>query len=642
MFLKATLEGLFAALDRVHSKHNLVVIDKTLAPLINQLTPVSTLKSKGNIDRLVWLQQDLATDTSIENATAIIVIIADSSDITPIIPLAKYRLHIVVANMLLSTLAMINDAMNGRLNDVLSLTPLAPMYSCLAKCKVYPWKVYPIATTGTTTEDLVTVLEGSFDDYVHNPLRQLNQLSQAVVDVSFPPDAAIPRYKFRNRFAKGTHAEALVKLIDEVSMPAELARRLQPTEQEFYHNHQHADTDLVVIDRSVDWTPVWLDQVTYEGLIDEVFGVKYNQVQNEPYAVPDDVGSVSFSEDKLFDALALYNFLMVGPTLNKMARDVQAQQQEMRVDSHDISQMKRVVLLLGLLLQQQHLIKRHTTLAELILLHMDTEFLRFETELFDGEYADHINQLHQLLWQQVLWDRAVAAVVLILLVNDGIRPRDWEWFRTEFIDNYGTDHFLVLELVVSHGLVAIKEDNDFLTTFTRGKDVKPAELVVAPLARVGITGAELLAVSNYKLVDKFWNLHPNDVDDNEEVGGAMAADSIGTDYPLPGFALPGNTVPVALRLVESLYNRSFLTYKPVPNTKKRPNWHQLGVNQFWKGPVVDDGSDGETTTTVVVMVGGITYGELATFKWLEQRLHRKFVVIAPEVINRRRAMGGFS
>lgn len=633
MFLKATLAGLFAALDRIHSKHNLVVIDKTLAPLINQLTPVSTLKTRGHIDRLVWLQNDLANDPVVESATAIIVIIADSTDITPIIPLARHRLHIIVANMLLSTLESINGAISGRLTDVLTL-PQSQVYSCLAKCKVYPWKVFPIGS-----EDLVTVVDGSFDDYVHNPLRQLSQLALAVVDVCFPPDAAIPRFKFRNRFAKGTHAEALVKLIDDVTLPAALSLRLLATEQEFYHQHQHADADLVVIDRSVDWSPAWMDQVTYEGLIDDVFGLGYNQVLNKPYAVPDDLGAVSFNDDKLFDALAPYNFLKVGPTLNKMAREVQAQQQEMRVDSHDISQMKRVVLLLGLLLQQQHLIKRHTALAELILRHMDTEFLRFETELFDGEYADHIAQLHQLMWQQLLWDRAVAAVVLVLMVNDGIRPKDWEWFRVEFVDNYGTDYYMVLELVMDHGLVVMKEENDFLTTFTRGKDAKPVELVVAPLPLVGITGAESVAVSNYRLVDKFWNLHPSEADDDE--AGSGADDGVGHDYPLPGFALPGNTVPVAVRLVEALYHRSFLTYKPVPNTKQRPNWHQLGLNQFWRGPVIDEGKEGTTTTTVVVMVGGVTYGELATFKWLEHRLRRRIVVVAPAVINRQRVVAGF-
>lgn len=82
------------------------------------------------------------------------------------------------------------------------------------------------------------------------------------------------------------------------------------------------------------------------------------------------------------------------------------------------------------------------------------------------------------------------------------------------------------------------------------------------------------------------------------------------------------------------------------NVRRRPNWEGLGVALFWKGPVVDtglalssgagDGHPVELPVTVVVVMGGVTRAELACFEWLRQRLGRRIVVVAPEIVNRER------
>ncbi|CAN3369464.1 hypothetical protein DICA3_F25532 [Diutina catenulata] len=816
MFTAATLASLTACLDRIYSKNNLLVLDRELSPLINQLTPFSALKTHGKFDKLVWLDEVAASGTPLDQfASLIVVCAATPANAAAVGRLHRHRLHVVVANLAPAFVWQVNQAVHGGVREediILGLegggggvggvngsgvsggtstnptstnqighhnntkinpnnpnnatsntkntattgttgtttgntpTPTPAFIAVSAKCRLWQWRVYP----WQPQHDVYTVVGGSVGDYVHNPLVQLEQVAAAVVDVVFPPSSALPELKINHRFAKGTHAAALVRMVDEVHLPQALARRLAPAATEFYTHHQVADTDLVVLDRALDWVPAVMDQVTYEGLIDDSFGLSYGVVgkgqtgqtgqtsaqpgqashgshthsahSQHPSAGGASSGSSTLAsflppstvalpaeaqlppDDPLLRHLRHLNFSSVGPRLNRVARALQEHQAAMRPDEWDVAQLRGVVASVGTWAQQQQSVKRHTAVSEQILAAMDREWLAFETEVFDDEYPAQAARVRQMLARQARWDRAVAAVVLVSVVNDGVRRRDWEQWRGDVADNWGAGAWGVVEALRRHGVVAVADEGDFLTTFTRGKD-KPPEDVDRSSANLGITGAEPVAVRNYRLVEKFWNLHPEEEEGGDSGGngsggagsGAGASGggngggsggngggsggnggnggngggngsgngdgggdgnataptptattftSVADVYSQPSFTLPSNTVPVLVRLVESLYSRRFLRYKPVTNVRRRPNWEGLGVASFWKGPVVDtglalssgagDGHPVESPVTVVVVMGGVTRAELACFEWLRQRLGRRIVVVAPEIVNRER------
>ncbi|CAN3356953.1 hypothetical protein DICA2_C06700 [Diutina catenulata] len=848
MFTAATLASLTACLDRIYSKNNLLVLDRELSPLINQLTPFSALKTHGKFDKLVWLDEVAASGTPLDQfASLIVVCAATPANAAAVGRLHRHRLHVVVANLAPAFVWQVNQAVHGGVREediILGLegggggvggvngsgvsggtstnatstnttstnqighhnntkinpnnpnnpnnakstattgttgtttgntpTPTPAFIAVSAKCRLWQWRVYP----WQPQHDVYTVVGGSVGDYVHNPLVQLEQVAAAVVDVVFPPSSALPELKINHRFAKGTHAAALVRMVDEVHLPQALARRLAPAATEFYTHHQVADTDLVVLDRALDWVPAVMDQVTYEGLIDDSFGLSYGVVgkggqpgQAGQTGQPGQTGQASHGshthsahsahsqhpsaggaggasgasggasapgssasslppstvalpaeaqlppDDPLLRHLRHLNFSSVGPRLNRVARALQEHQAAMRPDEWDVAQLRGVVASVGTWAQQQQSVKRHTAVSEQILAAMDREWLAFETEVFDDEYPAQAARVRQMLARQARWDRAVAAVVLVSVVNDGVRRRDWEQWRGDVADNWGAGAWGVVEALRRHGVVAVADEGDFLTTFTRGKD-KPPEDVDRSSANLGITGAEPVAVRNYRLVEKFWNLHPEEEEGGDSGGsggngagsgagsGAGASGgngggsggngggsggngggsggsggnggsgggngsgngsgdgsgdgnattptaptattftSVADVYSQPSFTLPSNTVPVLVRLVESLYSRRFLRYKPVTNVRRRPNWEGLGVASFWKGPVVDtglalssgagDGHPVESPVTVVVVMGGVTRAELACFEWLRQRLGRRIVVVAPEIVNRER------
>lgn len=126
-------------------------------------------------------------------------------------------------------------------------------------------------------------------------------------------------------------------------------------------------------------------------------------------------------------------------------------------------------------------------------------------------------------------------------------------------------------------------------------------------------------------MNKFWNLHPYE-DDNSgaELSKQQQQDltNLVQIYLNPSFTLPGNTVPLTFRIIESLYFRDFLKYKPVNNVKSRPNWDNLGLNTMIAGKSVDmnleDVNDDKLKYLIVVFIGGITRSELTCLKYLEE------------------------
>lgn len=162
---------------------------------------------------------------------------------------------------------------------------------------------------------------------------------------------------------------------------------------------------------------------------------------------------------------------------------------------------------------------------------------------------------------------------------------------------------------------------------------------------VAITGGKDVLKSNYTLVNKFWNLHPYEddvIEPNAMTTPNQDLTNLLQQYPNPSFTLPGNTVPLTLRIIESLYFRDFLKYKPVNNIKSRPNWDNLGLNTMIAGKVVDmnldEVNDDKLKYLVIVFIGGITRSEMTCLKYLQEKFKarqtpKEIIVISNGIVN---------
>ncbi len=137
--------------------------------------------------------------------------------------------------------------------------------------------------------------------------------------------------------------------------------------------------ELILLDRSCDLVTPMLSQLTYEGLVDENFGISNSIVELDPavVAVPSADPSAAGkkvkvalnSNDKVFADLRDINFSIVGSALKKRALALQQiEQEKSKLSSQGISEIKDYVKKLKEInvQQEKNLLSLHTNLASSI------------------------------------------------------------------------------------------------------------------------------------------------------------------------------------------------------------------------------------------------------------------------------------
>ncbi|KAI9904679.1 hypothetical protein N3K66_001208 [Trichothecium roseum] len=160
---------------------------------------------------------------------------------------------------------------------------------------------------------------------------------------------------------------------------------------------------LIIIDREVDFVTPLLTQLTYEGLIDEVFEIQNNQTKVDTTIVGAPAQSSAAtsqsrkrtiqldSSDKLYDQLRDANFAIVGGLLNKVARRLQQVQSEYETKhkSKTIAELKDFVGQLPGIQQEHQSARIHTGLAEEIIKHTRTDQFKGLLEVQQNLAAGH-------------------------------------------------------------------------------------------------------------------------------------------------------------------------------------------------------------------------------------------------------------
>lgn len=691
----ASLDNLLQCLDRVYTDNNLFVISQDLSQIVNYLSPFLTLKKRGKFEDLTWLEKFASNSeivSSLSNyGTIIIVLDNKNSDLSLLKSLwdtlgsSRQRVTLLVKNLTRSfyydLCAKIFGADTSSLLDIAADVDLKqPSIRMSAHCRLMNWETYPICI-----EDFVFTLDmdnGGLESYLKDPIHLVSELSLAVAKIISKSTSRKDIIKLKNAFAKGDHSSLLLSIFLNSKIPELISSLFTPNEAEFYSKKLTGNTDIVVLERNLDYFPLVLSHMNYLGLLDDLFGI------TDEYS-----GALESNEklnDELYENLKHLNFGSIGAKLNKLAKYLQLEYSNSDKLS-DLREIKQLVKNLGNLTTKHELVKKHTTLSELVLnkIKSDLEseytynysekWLQLQNEIFDLDYRLQIQKVHGLMNLDVPEQTILCAVVLVSLINDGIRKKDLDAIERELGLNYGFEPLIVLRNLIEYKIVKINtKGNDFFGAFTFGKteletmattttttttttatikgpgSVSPAvndknvdssdEIGYEDITMVGVSGGQDVYKSTYTLISKFWNLHPLD----EEENSAGPTESV-SDYSLPSFALTGATVPLLVRMVESLYSREFLKYKPVNSIFKRPNWVNLNLDTMFKGQTVDrnlcDELDNRKNPAkastrqeflIVVILGGITRSEISALAYLQGRLSKKILVVTSGIVNTRK------
>lgn len=166
----------------------------------------------------------------------------------------------------------------------------------------------------------------------------------------------------------------------------ERAKKLGAEEKLLSTGEKGTIDQIILLDRQIDLLSAFATQLTYEGLIDEFYGIRNNQLNMSAELFAKDKDSdgsprttaatenktfILNSSESLYAELRNKNFNEVGKTLVRSAKEISAQMNA-KSQENSVQDMKRLVDKLPALLAQKQSVANHTTIAELIRKELDT------------------------------------------------------------------------------------------------------------------------------------------------------------------------------------------------------------------------------------------------------------------------------
>ena len=249
---------------------------------------------------------------------------------------------------------------------------------------------------------------------------------------------------------------------------------------------------LIILDRAIDLVSPLPIQLTYEGLIDEMYGIQCASVR-----LPENKVVSLSSAEELYGELRGLNFNAVGPSLARKARSLAVAEGE-RHEARNVRELKQFVDKLPGMQAAKASLATHTTVAELVKAKIDCEEFRPSLELeqfiLEGGATDYLEQVSRHVSKVQMFfsfqfemiaqveDLAIGSETPLLrmlrliclqsVVSSGLKPRLFDQYRRLilqvancfkmskkshhiffFSQSYGYNHLLTLDRLNAAGLL---------------------------------------------------------------------------------------------------------------------------------------------------------------------------------------------
>nr|BAB31735.1 unnamed protein product [Mus musculus] len=343
--------------------------------------------------------------------------------------------------------------------------------------------------------------------------------------------------------------------------------------------------NLLLLDRNVDLLTPLASQLTYEGLIDEIYGIQNSYVKLPPEKfAPKKQGGGSGGKDlpteakklQLNSAEELYaeirdkNFNAVGSVLSKKAKIISAAFEE-RHNAKTVGEIKQFVSQLPHMQAARGSLANHTSIAELIKdvttsedffdkLTVEQEFMSgIDTDKVNSYIEDCIAQKHPLI-------KVLRLVCLQSVCNSGLKQKVLDYYRREILQTYGYEHILTLN----------------------------------NLEKAGLLKAQTGGRNNYPTIRKTLRLWMDDVNEQNPTD---------ISYVYSGYA------PLSVRLAQLLSRPGWRSIEEVLRILPGPHFEE---RQPLPTGLQKKRQPGENRVTLVFFLGGVTFAEIAALRFLSQ------------------------
>ncbi|AGO12417.1 AaceriAER064Cp [[Ashbya] aceris (nom. inval.)] len=607
----------------------LLLIQPSLVPYINALCTFSELTKHTQVSVIMTLDESCLDNLNgMEVGSAKLVVLLDvRSDLK-----VPDELHELIRGLSLRKLDVISASWKQH-TDV-EEAKVFPDYLQLqlkeVALRVHRWYMLPVCYLDDQFLNC-NVLRTSDGQNMYYPATPslagttrtvlVNHLKESLVSLCLENDITIT-----HSVALGSNSRRLVDAL-QADLRDLVSQEAQAQQKVLYgKRHSGLETDLIVFERQIDNMTPLLSQLTYAGMLNDVFTFTADsKLQDlrvgDVLEDPEDQRAVllDYKEDGVWNELKYVNFGAVGTKLNTWAKELKGQY-DARHQVETVGEIKRFVSGLGDLQQRQKLLKLHTGISSKIMEHVRDGAI-FQ-QLIETEQDFCMNNLDNrascerildLMYSGAPKDVVLRLCCLLSLTKNGIRDREFLTLKTEILDAFGIDVLPELERLSAHGLFLSK------TLFPARSPVK-----------------------DFQTLSAWYDICPQ------------------LDRPIdpldprePTFTLCG-VIPLSVRILQSLYDRSvalqhYSSQQPfvisrAPSLARleplftaqygRDSAHQRVWDRSADPATIAVGAPGRAPDlALLVFVGGVTPAELATIAFFQRALRAKdvrkrFVVLA--------------
>ena len=654
-----TRQRLINALVKIGGADQVLVIQPKLLAVVNKLVTFTELSSKTNVKKILVLDENVASDLadllSATSESRVIALLDVRVDLT-----LPSEIEKMCNACSLQDITILHSSWDFEVADSMQHIPHFIESQVHPFCKdvtVVPWAMVP---SPLFDDDFLCaqVLYNSSGESMYRPPE--NHLKTATRNILVDNMLNCVQTLLTLTNTTITNSVTLGNLSKEFANTLKTRIENNRTEDddvvfESLHGRKgniDIETDLIVIEREMDPITPLLTELTYLGVLNDIF-----QFDNIGKLKGKDTAMDSFaSDDDVWNQLKFLNFGAMGPMLNKMAKDLQAKY-DSRHDAETVGQIKTFVDSLGSLQQEQKLLKVHTTLSSDILETVEgNDELAFNVilELEQDILLDNLGStvaVERILTLMYEGDVGCAAIIrlvcLLSLCKNGLKDNDFDTFKKELIDTFGIEVCFTLETLTRNGMFV-------------SKSLMQSRILSDPAGF-----SPIMLKKEYRHISKWFNTLPSDeLDASQQQTDMMNPRE-------PTFAYCG-VAPLSVRLIQSLYDRTVLaknysSQQPFMMSRE-PSCLQLQElsQQLYGQSDVISGSRWVPEPTdrlkrvraatqnkakgaaaapvdrdivLVVCLGGIAPGELALLKFLQRQLqqrniHKRLVIIADGLLQR--------
>ncbi|XP_039660453.1 vacuolar protein sorting-associated protein 33A [Perca fluviatilis] len=344
---------------------------------------------------------------------------------------------------------------------------------------------------------------------------------------------------------------------------------------------------LLLLDRNVDLLTPLATQLTYEGLIDEIYGITngYVKLPPEKFAqkkqgeaskdLPTEPKKMQLnSAEELYAEIRDKNFNAVGAALSKKAKIISAAFEE-RHNAKTVGEIKQFVSQLPHMQAARSSLANHTSIAELIK-DITTSEAFFDNLTVEQEFMTGVDtdKVHTHITPCIDSEDPLLKIPGLDSIrcpsNEGRKEKILQvkshYYKREILQTYGYEHILTLNNLEKAGLLKLQSS-------TR---------------------------NNYPTIRKTLKLWMEDA--NEQNPNDIS-------YVYSGYA------PLSVRLAQVLARPGWRSIEEVLKMLPGPHFEE---RQQLPAGLHKKRQQGENRTTLVFFLGGVSYAEIAALRFLSQ------------------------